>query len=632
LGEFDTDDATQIRAFPFVGTDRILLADADPRRCQWLRFAIGGSFAVEEVADARTALARLTADPPRVFIVGEAMADVTGSHLLAYAARHELLGHHRGGPIVFLLSDTIETAPEVDESLIPVFFRLVPTLQPERVRDLLMQAIQRSLPAEYAAVDNTQDDADRTRKIVEHIKLLGEQNSLADAAVAAIAATRDVTRSDRARCLYYDDDRNVVWSEVGGAEDLPASIGLAGYVAHTGAPLVLVRAGDDAAYRAAIDDPEGTGDERLIVQPVLDRERRVHAIVIAIRAGSSSPFSDADAAALAELAGAWSPYVHQLATATATAAAAPEPQEAVFREEAVQHMIKRGARGDVVRVHPGWINAAFWLVLLAVGALVGFAAVARVHQYAEGPSVVRVTGRDDLIAYDGGSVTSIEVATGQTVAEGQVLIRLHDTEQANKMRGLDAEFERKLVAYLQTPADPSVRSALSALVSQRESARANLDARVIRASHDGIVRDVLVTIGQRVEPGKVVASIARKDAREGLSVLAFLPGGERPRLRSGQLLRMTLPGYRGAAVETRVRAISSDVIGAAEAKARYLADRLGDSVPIAGAVVVVEAELPKEFASEGRSYELHDGMVGRTEVRLESRTVLETAITGVGGD
>src|SRR5262249_13117063 len=144
--------------------------------------------------------------------------------------------------------------------------------------------------------------------------------------------------------------------------------------------------------------------------------------------------------------------------------------------------------------------------------------------YSEGAAVVRITGRTDLIAYDGGSVTAIEVTPGQTVTENQVLVRLHDTEQANKMRGLDAEFERKLVAYLQTPADPNVRTALSTLVAQRESAKASVDARVIRAPHDGTVREVLVNVGQRIEPGKVVASVARKDVAEGLAVLAFVPG------------------------------------------------------------------------------------------------------------
>jgi multidrug efflux pump subunit AcrA (membrane-fusion protein) len=289
-------------------------------------------------------------------------------------------------------------------------------------------------------------------------------------------------------------------------------------------------------------------------------------------------------------------------------------------------MIRRGARGDVVRIHPGWIHGAFWLTLAAMGALVGYSAVARIHEYAEGPSVVRVTGLTDHVAYDGGSVTSVEVATGQQVTEGQVIVRLHDTEQASKMQGLDAEFERALVAYLKNTSDPALKASLSELVSRRDSAKASLDARAIKAQHDGIVRDVLVSVGERVEAGKVVARVARKDVPEGLSLLAFLPGSDRPRLHAGQLVRMTLPGYRGAEVEATVRGIASAVIGASEAKSRYLADRLGDSVPIQGSVIVIEAELPKTFVSDGRTYELHDGMVGSVEVRLQSKTVLQTAI------
>src|SRR5262245_48715046 len=108
MGEWDA-EATQIRAFPFVGADRILVADADLYRRNWLRHAVGGAFGVEEVDNARAALERLTGDPPRIFVVGTDLIDISGGVLLAHAARHGLLGAHRGGPIVFLLADSAET-------------------------------------------------------------------------------------------------------------------------------------------------------------------------------------------------------------------------------------------------------------------------------------------------------------------------------------------------------------------------------------------------------------------------------------------------------------------------------------------------------------------------------------------
>src|SRR5262245_27808018 len=111
--------------------------------------------------------------------------------------------------------------------------------------------------------------------------------------------------------------------------------------------------------------------------------------------------------------------------------------------------------------------------------------------------------------------------------------------------------------------------------------------------------------------------------------MAFLPGGERPRLRGHQPLRLTFPGYRGAHIDSEVRAIS-DVLGAAEARVRFLGDRLGDSLPLNGTVVVVEARLASSsFEADGETFQLHDGMIGLAEVRMQSRSLLESLIPGL---
>jgi hypothetical protein len=127
-----------------------------------------------------------------------------------------------------------------------------------------------------------------------------------------------------------------------------------------------------------------------------------------------------------------------------------------------------------------------------------------------------------------------------------------------------------------------------------------------------------------------VISIAHKDVPEGLSVIAFLPGSERPRLRANQQLRLTLPGYRGAYLEADVHAISGEVMGANDARDRYLGAQLGESFPIKGTVVVVEARLLKPtFEADGETYELRNGMVGRAEIRLESKTILSSLFPGL---
>jgi multidrug efflux pump subunit AcrA (membrane-fusion protein) len=301
----------------------------------------------------------------------------------------------------------------------------------------------------------------------------------------------------------------------------------------------------------------------------------------------------------------------------------------MFRQEAIVSLVRRGARGDVVRVHPGWVRAAYWLVLLSLVGAVSFAAFARVHQYAEGPAIIRFTGRSDVVALEAGTITALDVRRGETVKEGQILARLYDAEQLARVRGLDTEFERKLVQYLQAQADKGAQSQLAAIVSQRETARASLDSRVIRAPRAGTVKEVYVGNGKVVAPGKVVLSIVESGATEGLSVVAFLPGSERPRLRIKQPILLSLPGYRGVRIPAEVRGVSSQVLGAAEARSRYLGERVGESFAVEGNVVVIDAILStEEFESDGQKFKLHDGMVGLVEVQLASKSVLETVVPG----
>lgn len=90
-----------------------------------------------------------------------------------------------------------------------------------------------------------------------------------------------------------------------------------------------------------------------------------------------------------------------------------------------------------------------------------------------------------------------------------------------------------------------------------------------------------------------------------------------------------LSGYRGEHIIGEVRAISG-VLGAAEARGRFLGDRLADSVPITGSVVVVEAQLTSSmFEADGERLHLHSGMIGVAEVRLQSRSLLRSLIPGL---
>ena len=62
--------------------------------------------------------------------------------------------------------------------------------------------------------------------------------------------------------------------------------------------------------------------------------------------------------------------------------AAMSEREPLFRQEAVEHQNKKASAADLVRLSVGWAKAGFWLVLVAVIAIVITASVARVERVA----------------------------------------------------------------------------------------------------------------------------------------------------------------------------------------------------------------------------------------------------------
>jgi membrane fusion protein (multidrug efflux system) len=117
---------------------------------------------------------------------------------------------------------------------------------------------------------------------------------------------------------------------------------------------------------------------------------------------------------------------------------------------------------------------------------------------------------------------------------------------------------------------------------------------------------------------------------EALSVVALLPGFDRPRLAVGMTLQIELPGYHKTREEAVIDTIGSQVIGPEEAR-KSLGDPIGDALPITGPVVIVRAHLTaRTFEAGGRAYAFHDGMVGKAEVRVDHERLLRVLLPGNG--
>src|SRR5689334_16865592 len=164
-----------------LGADQVLLADADPEARVWLRQIVAGQFGLDEVDSGAAALLRIAAGGARIVIVGNWLTDMTGEQLLARAA--QWLVPERRTPVTFLLAGPSGETPAVDDTQIPVFYRLVRGMDPRRVCELLGQAAAR-LPA----LPPHEPDPALAALVGEHAKAIGAQAEPDAAAQAAIAA------------------------------------------------------------------------------------------------------------------------------------------------------------------------------------------------------------------------------------------------------------------------------------------------------------------------------------------------------------------------------------------------------------------------------------------------------------
>jgi multidrug resistance efflux pump len=578
------------------------------------------------VADSEgEALRLLGAQPIGVLALGAAVSGDRARRLLEEAdktpdAETRLNLVLAGGPDPTLFQDLIDRDR--------VFYL---SQEPVPASDLM--ALLRSAGGRWAAAAQRGDGEERrrtvfARRLLAATQAISTQRRPEGVARAAGEAVEEVLQAERGYCLLYDPATETLW-EPPRDPDLEeerresAAVGLVSFVLRTGRPLAIERIGSDPRFDRDADDPKAQGDERFAAMPVLGPDGRILAVLAAVRRAEERAFDDEDLKGFTLLAEQAAPTFAQLRLAEADAEGLPAA--ALFREEAVEHHnVGLRGEGDVLRVDPGWMRWTYrLLVFVLVGGLL-FTLIARVHDYAEGPAVVRLGGRNDLTATADGTVSQVLVAPGERVEAGHLLVRFYGAREAAELQRIDHELELQLVNRLRDPADAGAQQALISLRAERELARSNLAEREVRAPAAGVVSDLRVRVGEHISPGQSLLSIARGESRP--VVVVFLPGQYRPLLKPGMPLRLEVQGYRYAYQHLTVDSVGDEVVGPTEAK-RYLGEGLGDAVQFTGPVVKVEAHLPSNtFEAEGKVRSYHDGMVAQAEVRIRSERVLVTLI------
>ncbi|HUH04789.1 MAG TPA: HlyD family efflux transporter periplasmic adaptor subunit [Kofleriaceae bacterium] len=591
--------------------NQILIVDGDAERAQWLEDSVSGLGAARVVDDTEV----LAAAGSRTVI---ALGDVP--------SRDELAARLAGAIIIYMDD---RPAAQVPDGVAYALGRFDPT--DVRLLFASLLAGRPEAPVARARSLESEVQARRIQRIIELTRSLAGQTDPTAVEASCTAAIRELADADRAYCLYFDAEQGAMWSAGvaarEGDDERRAVHGIAGFCARTGAIVSAERAGGDPRYRSAVDDPGGSGDDRLLVGPVRSGDD-VHAVFIAVRRASRPAFGDLERAQLAELAAQSGPFLSQLSLhLEAEALIEARAEDGLFRREAVERYAGAGRYGDVVRVSPNWVSWSYWVIVALIVAAVGYAAIGTVDEYSAGPAVIRVAGRAEITANIDATLASVHVEPGQRVAAGQVLARFHSVEQTKEVDRLEHEFALQLRNRMLDPGDEAATASVKSLRIELDRAQARLDERVVRAPLDGVVSDVRPRPGQRLGPGDTILALVNQDSE--LDVVALMPGADRPELRAGMTLRLELPGYPYAYQTLTIDRVGTEVVGPSEAR-RVLGQQLADAVAISGSVVVVHGHLrSREFEAGGRRYRFHDGMQARAEVRVRSRTILATLIPGL---
>ena len=623
----------------------VLLAGFEEAEVAAFRRLLAGEARVEAAGE-REVLAELKGRDVAVLCLGPRIAGLKAKRLLEEAAPNLAPGRTlallaAAGPDPTLFQELI------DEDRI--YYLAQQPIPEADFADLVRSALERSRAAaaataagapggaEPAADPEEERRALLARRTLEAARRASTQPDLAAAIAVLAEEARDLVTADRAAALVYDPESETLWARepglVGGERRESAAVGLVSFVARTGRSVTVERLADDPRYEREADDPAGDGEVRFAAVPIVGPGGEVVAVLSVARAPSRQPFGAREAESLALLAEQAGPALGQLALQARLDAVARRRERALrdrtldlFREEAVEHWIEAGQKpGDVLRLSPGWLTWTYRLLLAVVVAALLYSVVGRVNEYATGPAMVRLGGRQEITANAPGTVTAVAVAPGERVAPGQLLVRFHGAEEAADLRRIEQEFELQLLERLRNPADPAPERALIALRSQRELAQTRLAERSVAAPAAGVVADVRVRAGQHLAPGQILLTIS--SGASGASgtaeptLVALVPGQYRPLVERGMPLRLELMGYPYEYLHLTVAEVSDEVLGPEEAR-RLLGPGVADAVPFAGPVVFVTAPLPgRTFEVEGRQVEYHDGMWGRAEVRVRSEPV-----------
>ena len=455
-----------------------------------------------------------------------------------------------------------------------------------------------------------------TGAVLSLVRRIALQTDLASSIRVLSNGMAELVGCARVHCLTADPLTGTPWSAgtSGGS--------LAALAAYHRQQICVQLAERCEYYTPDVDDPGGTGREKILAHPIIAADV-VIAVVLAVRGENEPLFTQREGMLCAAVSNQVGPLLLSAVHAALARSGPATPDNPLFREQALERHREQRRDGELLDLSPRWISRVYPAVLIGLAAGLIYGLVGRVNQYSSGPAVVRIEGTE-ITARAGGTVVKTYVDPGQAVTTGQLLVQLHDDSESAELGEILLEYERQLATFLFDPSSEQAKASLSSIAARRQKAKKMLDARTIRAPRDGLVSDIRVREGSRLEAGDYIMTVVSADAMP--TMIALLPGTDRPRIRPGMTLQFKIPGYEKTNEKIRITEVGQEVIGPQEAS-RYVGGKIADALTIKGPVVIVRAKLPtRTFESRDKIFTYHDGMTAQAEVSVRRRRVLVALI------
>ena len=173
----------------------------------------------------------------------------------------------------------------------------------------------------------------------------------------------------------------------------------------------------------------------------------------------------------------------------------------------------------------------------------------------------------DITTSVGGLVTELLFDSGQSVSQGDVMVRLDASVETGQLRQAQAQLPaalstlqryRVLAAQGNTPQAnvDNAQSTADALRQQIQALQAQVDRKTITAPFDGVLGVRRISLGQLVNPGTVVANLQNTRA---MRVSFIITQRDFARVRVGHPIEVAVDAYPGRKFAGVVTAIEPSV-------------------------------------------------------------------------